>query len=152
MKWTRGFQFSLRTLFWVMAAVSMVFVAVRGNPFWAAAISLLAAGAAMILHDCLSNSESQAGAAQLLVGALCVALACGLMFAAAYGQWIANGSGTFDYVTFAVGLFAFCYAVWVRLASEARLRLTSQLGYFAFVLGAFMLNHVLFDTVIRRLR
>ena len=81
-----------------------------------------------------------------------IATTCAAMFAAAYCRWVDQRSGTLDYVTFALGLFALCYAVWVRSASATRLRSTAMIGYFAVVAGAFMLNHVLFDSVIRHLR
>ena len=145
-------QFSMRAMLWMVALVSVVMVGYRGDPFWAATLGMLIGGGAAILNDCLIDGDACVGASQLLVGALVMAAGCGVMFGAAYGGLVTPRSGMLDYVTFAMGLFAICYCVWVRSAAAGKLRFTSIVGYFAFVGGAFMLNHILFDSIIRYLR
>ena len=54
-------------------------------------------------------------------------------------------------LAFAAVLLAIFYGLWIRTAN-ALPGWTLLCGYFAWVIGASILNHVLFETVIRRLR
>lgn len=148
----RKFQFTLRGMLWAVVVVSLLATASRGGVFWATANTLLLLGGALLVNDSLSRTSARQPASQLLLGAVLIAGCCAAMFLAAYLRLVSATSGTLDYVTLALSLFASCFAVWILTAAKGAARVTSLAGYFAFIVGAYMLNHYLFDEVIRRLR
>jgi hypothetical protein len=134
-----------------MVAAGWLLVDVHSGRGLGVAGALIFAGATPLLADVLRRSPSFDSAVQLLLGVGIIFFVLALMLLATYLGWLDPHSGVHDYVTFSLIVFGGIFGLRIRwTAVERRCSLWAVWGYFACLVGAFMLKSVAMTFLIRR--